>query len=620
MRFLYLLIIIILMLYGCGTIITHQEPTLDPASQARQLFHSGQFAEAAEKYIQFSKQYPARTVEFQFMAASALIENKNLETAIQLINNTQIKLGNSQQLSQKNIILAKLALFQNNDTDALSLLEDVNISNVMPDEFILTYHGLRAKLFNRQMDYLQATKEHLEMHTYIKNASEKQDNLQLIWRNLNNIDTQKMIDLEITEQSTLIPWIELTIINKTLATKPEELRKAVNAWLDYYPQHPASLYITSQILEMALGFKPQQIALLLPLTGNFERYSERIRDGFLAAWFVEKEYKPNIRIYNANSLNINDIYDMAVEEGADFIVGPLEKNAVKALHDRETLPVRTLALNQISKDDFMNGDYQILSSTRLTQFGLLPEDEARQIAERGILEGHNRVLVITPADELGNRIFKAFNNEWRKMGGIVLERVNYDPLSKDFITPVKNLLNIDHSESRINALQQKISRNITGVSRVREDADFIFMVASNLLANQIVPQLRFFRADVLPIYSTSYAYSGKPNPQADSDLNGVEIVDIPWVLQLTEKQDNIQRLINSLWQLQSLTLPRYYAFGVDAFQIIIHLSKMSANRSNRHTGTTGELFLTDNGIIHRNLLWAKFIDGEPKIIEIGNTF
>ncbi len=622
MRFLCFLIITLFMLYGCSAVTTFKGPAIDPAFEAKQLLHTGQFAVAAEEYIQLSQQYPARMVEYQLMAANALIEDGRPEAAIQLINDTQINSGNSQQLSQKNIILAKLALFQSNVIKALNLLEEISNSHELPDEFILIYHGLRASLFNKQMAYLQATKERLEMQGYIQDASEKLENLQLIWRNLNKIDAQEMIELEITSQSDLNPWIELAVINKTLASKPEELKNAVGAWQDYYPRHPANLSIVSQILEMTMvsSFKPQQIALLLPLTGGFERYSERIRDGFLAAWFVEKEYKPKVRIYNANSLNINTIYDKAVEEGADFIVGPLEKKAVRSLYDRGTLPVRTLALNQIEKDDFVNSDYQLLSPARLIQFGLLPEDEARQVAERGIFEGHNRVLIITPADELGNRIFNAFNNVWEKMGGIVLERVNYDPSSKDFIAPVKSLLNIESSEYRINALKQKIGRNMNSVSRVREDADFIFMVANNLPANQLVPQLRFFRAGELPIYSISHIYRGKPNPQSDSDLNGVELVDIPWVLQPTEKQDDIQLLINSRWKSQSTTFPRYYAFGVDSFRIITNLGKMAADRTNRYTGATGELFMTDDGVIHRNLLWAKFINGEPKIIDIGNTF
>ena len=137
MRFLCLLFITLFMLYGCGTVTTLKGSATDPAFQANQMLHTGQFAEAAEVYLQLSAQYPTHMVEYQLMAANALIEDKRPEIAIQLISDTQINPGNRRQQSQKNIILAKLALYQGNDIEALGLLEEISNSNELPDDYMI---------------------------------------------------------------------------------------------------------------------------------------------------------------------------------------------------------------------------------------------------------------------------------------------------------------------------------------------------------------------------------------------------------------------------------------------------------------------------------------------------
>ncbi len=619
MRALLILVIASTFLNGCGSgnVRNQSVPESSRDSQAVALLDDGQYERAAMEFLKLADSDRDNSAYYQLSAARAYIHNRDYDQADAIINNLQLTPADTSLLPIRSILLAKIAMARHQPERAESLLNFKIPQNAKTD-FISDWHATRAELFELQNRHLDAATARIILGPYLENPAEIQDNTNRIWNHLNALDLSAITRSAGSVEESLRPWIELAAISKSLISRKSDLEKAINNWAAAYPGHPANPLITAKIVASSTRFHtlPGQIALLLPQTGIYEGYSKRIRDGFLSAWFNEKTYKPVIRIYNADASNINEIYQYAVDDGADFIVGPLEKDAVKVLAQMQPAPpVRTLALNQIDPQDLLPAnDMQLSTLPDLIQFGLPPEDEAREVAQRGILEGFSRVLIIAPTDDFGTRVYNAFSNEWTKLGGRILERVNYDPRTEDFITPVKQLLNIDSSEARIAMLRQRLGRNINVTSRLRSDADFIFMVAPNLTARQIVPHLRFFRADTIPIYTISNVYNGKPDPLVDIDLNGVEFVDMPWLINSTA---DIRRQISQSWQAASTTFPRYYAFGIDAFSLIQKIGQLAIDNNSKYPGQTGNLYLTKEGIIHRNLSWAKFVDGQPQPIEIG---
>ncbi len=145
------------------------------------------------------------------------------------------------------------------------------------------------------------------------------------------------------------------------------------------------------------------------------------------------------------------------------------------------------------------------------------------------------------------------------------------------------------------------------------------MVANNLTARQIVPHLKFFRAEGIPIYTTSAVYTGNINPQIDNDLNGVEFVDIPWLLNENNDQNSLPSQIQNNWDSDSSIFPRYYAFGVDAFRLVSRVGDLMLKASNKYQGETGELFMSEDGRLRRNLNWARFENGRPVPLTSGNV-
>lgn len=130
------------------------------------------------------------------------------------------------------------------------------------------------------------------------------------------------------------------------------------------PQAPA----TPPPEQALLAEPPANIALLLPVSGPLAKPAAAIRDGFFAAHYhrLNKLYQPVIRLYDtgAQPALVIEVYRQAVADGADVVVGPLDRESVKALARESGLGVPTLALNY--------GDDEGALAGNLFQFGLSP--------------------------------------------------------------------------------------------------------------------------------------------------------------------------------------------------------------------------------------------------------
>jgi len=618
MRLFPLLCCCAIILYGCEAGGIRPDNTAeDPDAGAFALFHQGNYRRAADEFMRLAELYPENSTAYRLQAAAALIENGDTGRAEAILGSLPVVETDKSLQLHKSVLQARIALDRGRAGRALELLQISVPENTRPALFE-AFHLTRARAFTQHNNYLAAAGELIRLAARPSSSGARPENIRQIWRYLTGLDPDELVKAQDSTSRQEIPWLELAVIVKSYLASPERLTAALDDWKAAYPGHPAGLLILPEITAISarLAVRPQQIALLLPLNGGFEKYAERIRDGFLSAWFHEEQYKPEIRIYDAGSLNFIEVYRQAVADGAEFIVGPLEKQAVRQLLEMESPPVRTLALNQVDSPGMTVGSGQFPEPVPdLVQFGLPPEDEAIQVARRGILEGYNRVLIITSSDNYGSRVAGTFTEEWQQSGGQILKIVRYDPETNDFISPVKRLLNIDSSELRINKLRQRLSRNLISTGRLREDAELIFMVADSPAARQIAPQLRFLRAETIPIYTISHVYTGRPNPQADKDLNGIEFVDIPWLLRHGHEQSGLYRQVRKSWGTASTVFPRYYAFGIDAFHLLPRLTALALDPKHRYSGETGSLYMTAGGIIRRDLAWARFVEGVPRAFE-----
>jgi outer membrane PBP1 activator LpoA protein len=243
---------------------------------------------------------------------------------------------------------------------------------------------------------------------------------------------------------------------------------------------------------------------------------------------------------------------------------------------------------------------------------LAPEDEAYQVAERAWLDGYNQALAIIPEGDWGQRVYGAFSENWQQLGGTVLEEQLYPPEQSDFSKQIRSILNLDESDERHKSLQKVLHEKIKFEPRRRQDVDFIFMAAFPRQARLIRPQLKFHYAGNIPIYATSHIYSGKRNKHADRDMDDIIFDDIPWVLHTSKNTPSIQRNINHLWPEESDQFTRFFALGIDAYNLIPYLNLLKTYPYERYNGETGILSLNEHNRIFRQISWARFRNGIPR--------
>ena len=589
---------------------------VDTEEEIRKLLNDGRYRQAADEYLRLAELHPEKSDFYQLQAVSAWLSMRRTAEAAAFLS--AITPQETDDRSLKTLLQAELELQEKQPQTALELLAP-KLPAVTPSSLQARRHELTALAYEQQGEFLHAAAERISYGAYPLQRDDADANTAKIWEDLNRVDKQILRALHSLDPQAHAGWLELAFINRTMLADPETLTRALAAWQGRYPAHPANPAIIARMRAAARRYniRPRQIALLLPLRGGYQKAAEAIRDGFITAWFHSGRDRPLVKIYEGNSLNIEKVYSQAVAEGADFIVGPLEKQALARLSAVSGLSVPTLALNRIqpAAEISAGGNGNIMPF--LMQFGLSPEDEARQVAERARTDGHSRALVIVPNDQWGQRLFDAFRENWSAQGGNILEKIDYDPQGDDYSPPVKRLLNVDNSETRVRNLRQTLNRRLENLTRRRQDADVIFMAAFPIAGRQLIPQLRFHEAGNIPVYATSHIFTGSANPQADMDMDGVMFPDLPWILFPHDEGPSIKSLVNENFQADTSVYQRLYALGVDAFHLIPELAGLAFDGDARFSGETGLLSMSGDGRISRKLPWGKIINGKAELLDHG---
>lgn len=353
---------------------------------------------------------------------------------------------------------------------------------------------------------------------------------------------------------------------------------------------------------------PQHIALLLPLQGPLGSTSQAIRNGFLAADYQAKQEGSSplsVKIYDTSSKNISSVYQQALLEEADFVVGPLSKQDLNTLA-QTNIRVPTLALNTLDNNT-------LPSNTMLFQFGLSPKDEIKQVADKAWQEGWRSAIFITSKDEWGRDLQAAFQTYWQSLGGVLIANMAFAPNEKNFFDPMRSLL-VDQKLAQ--EWEEKQAKNKgkkqNRIPPVRQDVDVIFLATLPKQARQIYPAINFFYAGSVPVFASSSVYSGAVNTQGDQDLNGIRFVDMPWILNpasLPEPLLEIYRYISVQWPKSSGAQNKFYAFGVDAYRLSRYLTHPENFPSMGVPGASGTLYLKSQQHIYRQLQWAAIHHG-----------
>ena len=604
---LLFLVLGIIIINGCATDVSQ---TGSEADNAEQLFASGDYEQANRDFLELAKQSDQRERnQYLLRASAAAARTDNVHQARQILKTIEIEPNNPLHLLLLHLTEAHIALMERRAEDVLTILTQPP-STTTPYPYLADYYDLRADAQTMLGNRLETARDLVKREVYLSGDTLIAANQQDIWKSLGMLSERALQQLRTDPPPDILSgWMELVQITKAYQLHPASLKDAVERWRHSYPGHPARAKLLADLQSRKQeDFKPpKSIAVLLPLTGKYAKAAEAVRDGFLAAYYQVKKNTTGqmIKIYDVgNEEDITESYQQAIDEGAEFVIGPLSKTHIEQLAAGDNLPVPTLALNYVLTEDIPENLYQ---------FGLSPEEEAKQVAERTWLDGHVNAAVLAPAGPWGERVFNAFQNRWQEIGGEVVSYKTYNTTKNDYSNAIRTLLNIDQSKRRSRAISSLLNQNIKFTPRRRQDIDFIFLAAYPRQARQIRPQLKFYHASRVPVYATSHVFTGNLNPERDRDMNGLMFGDMPWVLTDGTTHRSLRTEISPYISKSGNRLQRLYALGIDSFNIITTLAPLRQYPYQRYDGETGSLSLDAKLRVHRQLTWVKFRSGRPRI-------
>lgn len=611
--------VMVLILAGCeGTRTDTVKPsdTETRVARAMQLEQAGDHDSAAREYLSLARSsQPPQRITFLIRATDSLIGGKHFHRARGVLDELSHLPLSAEQSIQLNLLRAQIALQEEQPKQALSAAPQLPAS--APLRLRILTHTIRAQAYLLLGQPFTSVQERITLDPLIMDPMEAHKNRKAIWQTLLQVPTPTLHQQRLDPPPDVFSgWIELAKIGKTAVLKQRGFDSQLFEWRDRYRGHPAAQQLVGELLNryQQLQQRPESLALLLPVTGKYAQAARAIRDGFIAAHYQSEDDRQTqtVRVYDTAKGDISDLYTQAVSDGASFVVGPLDKNAVSTLAQSESLSIPVLALNVADNKDHIHNN--------LFQFGLTPEDEAIQIAERAMAEGFRRAIAIAPEGVWGDRVVNAFAERFSDLGGELLEQERYPGDKSDFSGAIRGLLNLDESEDRYKKIRRIVSREVKYEPRRRKDVDFVFMPAYPRQARLIAPQLLFHHASDLPVYATSSAYDGIVNPRADRDLDGVAFCDIPWILSTDDAEHPLRKPISRLWPKTMQRYARFYAMGIDAYNILPYLDWLRQEPQERFEGKTGSLSVAVNNQIHRGLLWARFANGRATLIpQLENT-
>lgn len=572
-------------------------------TRAQRLAESGRYAESAKEYIYLaSNSEGGERDRLTLLAVEQWLDDGDTRRAENAFNKVA-QPADGPALPIWNSNAAAMALFRGEADAALSILEPLS-REALPTSRRLRIDALRADAWIQKQDPTRAIELMTYRESWLDSRSQIANGRARLWQGLL---VSNPVVLRESAKDTSDPqvrgWLSLGALATSTGQQGIGWNRGLSRWLNDHRNHPAiSVLDDIRILESDDGDIPQQVALLLPLSGRFQSTGEAVQNGFMGAYFSTIDAlggAQTIRVYDVIAEGgAGAAYQTAVADGADFVVGPLFKNDVLEVANDSLVPVPVLTLNYLPDET--------LPPPGLYQFALAPEDEAASAADRAINDGYTRAVALVPNNDWGRRLLRSFATEFEGLGGTVLDYRSYTPTERDFSNDIENLMGLSGSVQRYQRLRANLGHALQFDPRRRQDAEFVFLATAAAPGRLLKSQLKFHYSGDLPVYATSSvnAMDGRSN----TDLNGIMFADVPWLVDPKPWFSALPESFADYWPEQQ-RLGRLHAMGFDAYNLIAPLYSADSNLTVDIDGASGNLFMDQNGRIHRRLAWAQFQDG-----------
>lgn len=465
------------------------------------------------------------------------------------------------------IIQAGIAAQQQDFDSVLRLLIPLQADSTLPPQASASLHSTLALAYENRGNALLALIQRTLAEAALSDPAAIAASQTKTWQALGGLSRQALLDMRGESPNAIVQgWIDLALASR----HSEQPAQAVEQWRSAYTEHPAQpllaqLATTPPPLATASPPPPShsRIALLLPLEiPAFTNAAYAVQAGLLAA-IEAAQAQVTIQVYptQGDQASAAAIYQRAIADGAQYVVGPLTRGEVSALESAALVSVPTVALNTLESTQPL--------SAKLALFGLPVEEEARQLARIARRMGMQSASVVAADTPLATRMAEAFVAEWAAQSGSLVLQLSFPPTA-----PPTELM----------------------TRTVEQPADFIFLAANAEQARLVRPHLD----PATPTFGLSHLYDGAAHNPQNEVLNSVHFVDMPWLIDPADPA--FAAYAQAAASLSPGEAQRWFAVGVDAWRILMALDGRGAAA---WRGLTGQLSLSE-GRVARTLPLAQF--------------
>ena len=626
------------LLAGCAT-DRARPPALDAHRQATALYQDGQYDRAAELWLQAASMQGPNASYWRLLAASALIHQGSVTQAEQLLQKLDAATLTTEERALRALLRSDLLLRAGRANQARQRLPD---RQELPPAWRADFDRLAGRIGQPTAD--PAEKAVNELAAALDSGTENE--IRARFREAAALPTEPLQQLATSASDSRTRSLALLAkIARKALLEPRQRDAYITAWRMVDTPALDPFRARRLIDDFAAHWDyPQRVAVLLPESGRLRDVATALRNGLVTAWLqLPATARPRLLMIDsgASASAAAQAYLQAVEDNADWILGPLDRDAVETVVSMPGRTAPVLALNQRhavaeppatrrSGSSEANGsdggrDKGSIERSRLPPaaeagkqepapsdaffFALPAEQEARASARQALEDRCQRALLLASDDTQGRQLAQAFDQHFAHGSGRIVTRRLFSAETAEYEELIGEALHVDRSRGRKQALQSLLGVPIAFEPQPRDDLDCVLLAATAQQARSIMPQFNFLGVSALPVYATQRVYSGRPDPRADRDLNGLRLPVSPWLAGSGPVRPSLEQTRRWFGGLDNRVLAELFGLGLDTMRLLPYLYLMRGDEILRTPGASGNLGIGKDGTLLRELTPARFEAG-----------
>ncbi len=535
--------------------------------------------------------------------AEAYLAEGNYSQAARLLDQQTFDLLNQEQQQRHLIAQAQAGIGLRSSSRILDALSSDKAQVLEPLELDaqIEFSLWRAQALEWQGHWSAAIGERLFVAPLMEPEQAQRNNDQ-IWFLIQRLPRSELNHL--LAENLAYDWLAWLRLAEARMNNPDDslFASQLMLWQAQFANSTAANPLANELQAYAL-LLPQElsiIALLLPLSGPLESAGQAILSGFMASYYNQEDNTFRVLVKDTYQQDIHNLAREAINEGAQFLVGPLERNQVEELLN-SSINVPVLALNHASG-----------TRANLFQFALAPEQEVGILVRHQQQMGYSTGATLLEGAELSRRQHHA---SLRLSQEAELELIDIQELGSNrdtWLAEVRQFLRFDPRARDRARITRQAADSSSSVNRslenspIRDDIEYMNLFATAEGSSLIRPLLNLNFAERLPSYGTSQLLLGNQL----RDLDQMFISVLPWQVSPSELRLSLEDRHGNLGRLEP-----FFAMGIDAQDLLAPLHSMRQPSELSIQGQTGRLTLSPKGLIQRELLLVQVQSGQLKLVD-----